>query len=292
MNEHADAASPAARIAEVAAGSEVIETPCGDGSMVWRRWPGPADAGEPPLILLHGGFGSWTHWLRVIPALAEARTVIACDIPGLGESADMPKPHSAEGIGLVVSRGIEQILGARDPYCIAGFSFGGLIGSQVAAAAGPRCRMFVAVGSAGFGKLHHIVEGLGVPTPEIDDAAVEAMHRRNVELLMYHDPARIDDLAVYVHRANHARGRVRSRPMSLSDGLIQALPRIRGRLGGIWGEHDSTGGGVGRIEARRAILRRHDASAPFEIVPDAGHWVMDEAPDAFAKSLISMLEQA
>lgn len=291
MNEQAATASPADQVSQVAGDAEVILTPCGDGSMVWRRWAGPADDAAPPVILLHGGFGSWAHWLRAIPGLAERRTVIACDMPGLGESADMPKPHSAEGIGHVVWRGLEEILGPQAPFCIAGFSFGGLIGSQVAAAAGTRCRMFVAVGSAGFGKLHYIVGGLGVPTPEMADAEVEAMHRRNVELLMYHDPARIDDLAVHVHRTSHARGRVRSRPMSLSDGLIQALPRIRGRLGGIWGEHDSTGGGLGRIEARRAILRRHDPDAPFEIIPDAGHWVMDEAPEAFVKSLISMLDQ-
>lgn len=284
--------APEAQVQAVAAGSEVIETPCGEGSMVWRRWPGPAEAaGTPPVVLLHGGFGSWAHWLRAIPLLQQRLTVIACDLPGLGDSADLPKPHTAEGMAQVVSRGLDVVLGAQAPYQIAGFSFGGLIGSLVAALAGPRCRMFVAVGSAGFGKLHYIVDGLGMPTPEMSDAEITEMHRRNVARLMYHDPAKIDDLAVYVHRTSHARGRIRSRPMSLSDGLIQALPRIRGRLGGIWGEFDSTGGGVARIEARRDILRRHDPDAPFEIVPEAGHWVMDETPTEFVKYLISILKQ-
>ncbi|HEX4114045.1 MAG TPA: hypothetical protein VH020_16050, partial [Stellaceae bacterium] len=37
------------------------ETPCGDGTMVWREW------GEGvPVVLLHGGYGSWQHWLRNI----------------------------------------------------------------------------------------------------------------------------------------------------------------------------------------------------------------------------------
>lgn len=291
MNEQATTDAPEAQVAAVAAASEVIETPCGEGSMVWRRWPGPAVDAGPPVVLLHGGFGAWTHWLRAIPALNEHLEVIACDMPGLGDSADMPKPHTAEGIAQVVVRGLEQVLGPQAPFRLAGFSFGGLIGSLVAAMAGPRCRMFVAVGSAGFGKLHYIVDGLGMPSPEMDETEVTALHRKNVERLMYHDPAKIDDLAVYVHRTCHSRGRVRSRPMSLSDGLIQALPRIRGRLGGIWGEFDSTGGGIARIEARRDILRRHDPEAPFEIIPDAGHWVMDEASDEFAKCLISMLDR-
>ncbi len=51
-----------------------LETPCGSGSMVRHRWqPDPASAGAPhrPVVLLHGGSGSWTHWLR-ITALALA----------------------------------------------------------------------------------------------------------------------------------------------------------------------------------------------------------------------------
>lgn len=293
VNDDVMVTAPAAAVERVAEGSEVIETPCGEGAMIWRRWPAPAAAaGIPPVVLMHGGFGSWTHWLRAIPRLREHMPVIACDLPGLGDSADMPKPHTTERIAAVVHRGLEFVLGPETPCRIAGFSFGGLIGSHVAALAGARCRMFIAVGSAGFGELHYIVDGLRMPTPEMSEAEVEALHRGNVALLMYHDPAKIDDLAVYVHRTNHARGRIRSRPMSLSDGLVQALPRIRGRLGGIWGEHDSTGGGVARIEARRDILRRHDPDAPFEIVPGAGHWVMDEAPEEFAKSLITMLDQA
>lgn len=292
VNDQAASTSSAAVVEQVAARSERIETPCGDGSMVWRRWPGPADAALPPVVLMHGGFGGWTHWLRAIPGLAEHTTVIACDLPGLGESAGLPKPHTADGIAAVVTDGLDRVLGPEAPFAIAGFSFGGLIGSLVAASAGPRCRMFVAVGAAGFGELHHIVEGLGMPTEEMTDAEIDALHRRNIELLMYYDPAKIDDLAVHTHRHNHARSRVRSRPMSLSNGLVEALPRIQGRLAGIWGEHDSTGGGLARIEARRDILRQHDPEAPFVIVPGVGHWVMDEAPEAFVDALISVLQQA
>src|SRR3546814_1155899 len=55
--------------------AEVRTTPCGDGQMVWRLW------GEgPPLVLLHGGSGSWTHWFRNIPALARRYRVIAADL--------------------------------------------------------------------------------------------------------------------------------------------------------------------------------------------------------------------
>ena len=41
-----------------------------------------------PTVLLHGGSGSWNHWVRNIDALlASGRQVIAPDLPGFGDSA-------------------------------------------------------------------------------------------------------------------------------------------------------------------------------------------------------------
>ena len=52
-------------------------TPCGDGEVVWHTW----GTGE-PLVLLHGGSGSWTHWIRNVEALAAAgRRVVVPDLP-------------------------------------------------------------------------------------------------------------------------------------------------------------------------------------------------------------------
>src|SRR3546814_2920540 len=70
-------------------------TPCGSGHMVWRLW-----GDGPPLVLLHGGHGSWTHWLRNIPVLAEHFTTIVPDLPGYGDS-DLPSltdPVEAEAL--------------------------------------------------------------------------------------------------------------------------------------------------------------------------------------------------
>ncbi|OLF10731.1 alpha/beta hydrolase [Actinophytocola xinjiangensis] len=41
----------------------------------------------PPLILLHGWPQTWWEWSKVMPALAENHTVIAFDLPGLGDSS-------------------------------------------------------------------------------------------------------------------------------------------------------------------------------------------------------------
>ena len=46
----------------------------------------------PPLVLLHGNFGSWMHWIRNVEVLSQHYRVIALDIPGFGDSATPPKP--------------------------------------------------------------------------------------------------------------------------------------------------------------------------------------------------------
>ena len=58
--------NPAECVARIESASERIEAPCGDGHMVWHKW-----GAGPPVLLFHGGYGSWTHWIRTVPALAE-----------------------------------------------------------------------------------------------------------------------------------------------------------------------------------------------------------------------------
>ena len=260
-----------------------IETPCGDGMMVWHRWEGPA--GRTPLVMLHGGWGSWTHWIRTIPALTAERTVYAADLPGMGASANMPKPHTTERLSLVVAEGLEQLLPAMEPYHAVCFSFGGIIGAWVAACHGLRCKSLTLTGAAGFGDLHFVVEGIKIPDLSLNDVDTDDVHRENLRLLMFSDIDSIDSLAVYIHRQNIARGRIRTRHISLSEGLLNILPMVESPVGGIWGSDDATGGGMANILKRRDTLRERQPGAEFDIIKGAGHWVMYEAADQFNKVL-------
>src|SRR5260221_5161417 len=58
--------SPAAQVARLAAAGQRVETPCGDGAMVWRIW-GPSDGGGEALVLFHGGVCSWAPLVPQIP---------------------------------------------------------------------------------------------------------------------------------------------------------------------------------------------------------------------------------
>jgi pimeloyl-ACP methyl ester carboxylesterase len=260
-------------VEEIAAQAQRIETPCGDGALVWRRW-----GSGPLLVLLHGGYGSWTHWIRNVGPLSRHFTVIAPDLPGLGDSATPPEPWTAEGLAAIVAGGLARIMPGDSPMHLAGFSFGGVLGGEVVAQLGNRVRGFTVVGSNGLGLEREPTPLRRVP-PDAGEEEEFAIHRYNLNQLMIADPDRIDELALYLQKTNHARARMRSRRFSRSDALARALPRVRGRLDGIWGERDATA--YPRVEERARVLRSLQPSARFAVVPDAGHWVQYEAPDRF-----------
>src|SRR5258705_3698900 len=83
-----------------------FQTACGPtAKMTWRRW----GSGR-PVVLIHGGAGSWLHWIRNVEALSQSRTVWVPDLPGFGDSdlpadnldADTLAPFVIDGIGQLV----------------------------------------------------------------------------------------------------------------------------------------------------------------------------------------------
>jgi pimeloyl-ACP methyl ester carboxylesterase len=278
--------SPAAQVARLAAAGQRVETPCGDGAMVWRIW-GPSDGGGGALVLFHGGFGSWTHWFRNIPELSRHYRLIVASLPGLGESDDAPKPHTPGGLAAIAAVGIERILPPGERFHLTGFSFGGLIGGHVAAHFGERCRSLTLVGAGGLGLKRSTMAPLKSWRHLADEADRLAIHRENLAILMLADPAKIDNLAVYLQSENAPRGRVNSPPIAMTDTLTRMLPQVRGRLAGIWGERDATA--MADLPARARLLRGIQPQAPFVVIGDAGHWVQYETPEAFNAALLEVL---
>jgi pimeloyl-ACP methyl ester carboxylesterase len=77
-----------------------------------------------PLVLFHGGIGSWTHWIRNISALHRRFTVFAPDLPGCGDSLSVPDDIAKDDYMAIVYAAVEEIAGAGT-ISLAGFSFGG-----------------------------------------------------------------------------------------------------------------------------------------------------------------------
>ncbi|MDE2571660.1 MAG: alpha/beta hydrolase [bacterium] len=258
-------------------------TPCGDGSMIWRVW-----GSGTPLLLLHGGHGSWTHWIRVIPQLSQRFRVIAPDLPGLGESAMPPEPYSGESLGAIVASGLDEIVGRASAFSVVGFSFGGIVGGHLAALREERVRSLVLVGSGGLGLPRGQALGLRNWRTLRDPEQRLAAHRHNLGILMIHDAAKVDELALYLQSENTRRARLKSRPIAFTDTLRRALTLTGVPLAGIWGECDATVGS--RMAEYEALLRSLRPSLEFRIIEGAGHWVPYESPQPFVTTLSSLVE--
>jgi pimeloyl-ACP methyl ester carboxylesterase len=274
--------SPSAIVAAIEAEGRVARTPFDGGDTVWRIW-----GDGPPLVLLHGGHGSWTHWVRNVLPLARRFTVLGPDMPGYGDS-DLPAGEmDADRLAEILVSGLVRLVGERQPVALAGFSFGGVVAGHVAAVSRHPVRRVVLVGAGGFGLPRPPPPVLVKWQRETTEEGRRAAHRANLGAVMIADPGKVDDLAIHLQAENTCRARFRSRSVSLTNALLQRLEAARPPLGGIWGELDTmTGSYVGM---RRDLLARLDPGSPFEIVPGAGHWVPYEASEIVNASLIDWL---
>jgi 2-hydroxy-6-oxonona-2,4-dienedioate hydrolase len=256
-------------------------TPCGDGQLVWHAW----GRGE-PLVLLHGGSGSWTHWIRNVEALAAAgRRVLVPDLPGFGDSAPPPGGQDVDAVAPAVAASLRQLAG-DGPFDLAGFSFGGLCGALVAAGQPDLVRRLVLAGAPGLG-----LRGKRLPLTAwrglADPAARRAAHRSNLATLMLHAPEAIDELAVDLQAANVPRDRLHRRRLALTDLLLQTLPGLQCAVSAIYGAQDAL---YRETTAQlEPLLRRAPYFGELVLVPGAGHWVQYEAPAAFDAALLRLL---
>jgi pimeloyl-ACP methyl ester carboxylesterase len=240
----------------------------GAGAVHWRT------VGEgSPLVLLHGGHGDWGHWVRNLDALALTRQLWIPDMPGYGDS-------SVDAAGLndivdVLHGCLDDLFGPTADIDLAGFSFGGLVATTLAAQR-QHIRRMALIGTAGHGGARR-ERGRMLSWRHPDDpAAEEAALRNNMQSLMVHDAAHIDDLGLALYRQAVLRARFKSKPLSTSGRLLPVLAQCRHPVLLVWGEHDVTA-------VPEDVAPGLCAAGPgrrWEVVAGAGHWAQYECADA------------
>jgi 2-hydroxy-6-oxonona-2,4-dienedioate hydrolase len=268
-----------------------FETPCGDGTMVWHSW-GQATRrpGLAPLVLLHGGSGSWMHWLRNIPALADSgRWVLVPDLPGFGDSAAPWQGTDADVLPEPVEQGLALLAG--EAACdLVGFSFGGMVAGFLAERFPARAARVVLVGAPGLGVAPEKAIRLRAWRHITDSRQRDAIHRHNLAALMLYREDAIDELALRLHIANVLRDRMKGRSLARTDALAQSLARLRCPVWAIYGEEDALY--RGKLDALGAALARAADFRGLALVEGAGHWLQFERAEAFDKALLTTLEAA
>ncbi|WP_245606928.1 alpha/beta fold hydrolase [Simplicispira psychrophila] len=274
-------------VQRLAAQATRYTTPCGAGEVVWRRW-GAGQNGVRPLVLLHGGSGSWTHWVRNIEDLVAAgQTLWVPDLPGFGDSALPSWGSDADAVIEPLHAGLQQLLHGQ--ACdLVGFSFGGMTAGMLLAAHPALAARLVLVGAPAMGvvpqRQFQLKAWRHLPTPEqqID------IHRYNLAALMLHDAALIDGLALQTHLANMQRDRMPRRRLSHTDILARSLAQVVCPVHAIYGQHDAVYRDyIGQLAGAYA------AAAPdfrgLALIEGAGHWVQFERPQAFHAALLAAL---
>ncbi|NCV51922.1 MAG: alpha/beta fold hydrolase [Gammaproteobacteria bacterium] len=233
--------------------------------------------GSTCIVLLHGGYGSWAHWIKVIPWLEKSATVIAADMPGFGRSDTPIEPHTAESVAGPLAEALRELVG-RQKFILAGFSFGGAIAGHVASLMASQIEHLVLLGPGGTGAPRGEMPDLIRRTKEMSREEIVEAHRRNLEILMVKDASCIDDLALYIQETNTGMHRLKSRPISATDTLARAL---------VGAPYDAS---VGKYRPEReAILRKSVPHVEIEVIPNVGHWLMWESDELVADRLLALL---
>lgn len=267
MNELAQAT-----LTRLSAQAERHDTVYQGRRLCWRRF-----GAGPPLVLLHGGHGSWLHWVRNIEALAAAHTLWLPDMPGFGDSEPLAcEPHAPERLQYLLDALIatlDSLVGPSAEIELGGFSFGGLVAARLA---GQRAgvRRLALLAPAGHGGTRRLQQPLR-DWRQADPAAMAAALRHNLGAFMLHAPAPDDELAFAIHARCCQETRFRSRTLSHQGLLPQALQALAQPALLMWGEHDVTA----VPEQIAPLLAQGQPAHEWCVLPGAGHWLQYERAD-------------
>jgi len=95
-----------------------------------------------PLVLVHGYLGGSAMWQNQIDYFSQSHDVIAPDLAGYGNSADLTSPDTIEGHARLIFALLDEL--GVVTYNLMGHSMGGMIVQQMAAMAGHQiCRLIL-----------------------------------------------------------------------------------------------------------------------------------------------------
>ena len=252
----------------------------------WRSW-----GKGTPLILLHGGYGSWRHWIKQAIPFSKDFNVLIPDMPGFGDSDNLPLPHTPEKIASNLADTLTKLISFNENPLVCGFSFGGLIAGHLSYELINRQlspRKLILVGPGGLGAKRGEMKTMIARHSNMTEQEVYNAHKTNLEILMFYNPKKVDDFAVHIQKQNTDDHRIKSRPISATDTLAKILKKQEVPLYVIWGEKDASVGAY--LEDRMTILRSINPKVRFHVEFNIGHWIMYENEVLFNNILNNIIQ--
>ena len=238
-----------------------------------------------PLIFVHGGHGSWTHWIANIAPIARRRRVLAVDLPGFGATFNPKRPYTIRQYAAVVAAMLDQLQLER--AAIAGFSFGCVVAAH-AAAADARITQLAMVNPPGIGPPSPVAAKIMQSLSSVsvrEGLRVGALGSLRQVQLFNHDL--IDDQVVDLMVANVRQTRFVSRALSRGSDLCEVLRRVSQPVLLVLGRED-----LHRKYALAETLIDVPQSVPqaqIHIVENARHWLQFDRAERFNSLLADFL---
>lgn len=247
--------------------------------------------GRPNLLFLHGLFGQGRNWAGIAGSLQDVATSLLVDLPDHGHSPRSTR-FSYEGMADAVAHDITERMGSAAGLTAVGHSMGGKVAMVLALRHPELVKGLVVVDIAPSGSSHgetfeHIIQTLGSLDLSTLPGRAEAS-----ELIADRVPdAGVRDFLLQnLRRRNGSWSWLMNLPLlgaALDD--IYAWPEaVTGTYDGpvLWisGERST----YVREEHYAAMLALFPRTALLR-VPDAGHWVHSDAPDAVTAGLRDFL---
>ncbi|HEX6586045.1 MAG TPA: alpha/beta fold hydrolase [Solirubrobacterales bacterium] len=247
-----------------------------------------------PLLLLHSLGGSLIQWSPVLDALAAEREVVAVDMPGFGDSPELPPQvePSAANLATAVLDFYDSLALGEKPS-VAGISLGGWV--SVECARQGEARSVVALCPAGFwkgspgGSNHAVAQARRVGRlagPLIGPAMLTARGRRRALGRFFHHPERLSPReAVKVAQAYVTAPAYPEASALMRAGSVGELKGIKVPITIAWGEHDTL---VRNRPLGDGILPRRVRQLTL---PGCGHVPTWDDPDLVARVILEGTER-
>jgi pimeloyl-ACP methyl ester carboxylesterase len=245
----------------------------GSGSISLFR----AGAGD-PVLFLHaaGGAGEWNPFHQ---RLSERFDLIAPDHPGFGLSDDLPEVGTVDDLVYHYLDVLDRL--ELDRVDLVGASFGGWVAAALAVHSPERFRKIVLMAPVGLRVPEAPVTDLFILTPP---QLVRALFSdpAMVEAVLGVQPG-VDDI-LRSYRDMGALARYGWRPFLNDPKLERRLRRVSAPTRVVAAEHDAI---VPRLHCERYAAGI--PGAQLVVVPDCGHALYGERPDAVAATVIDFL---
>jgi pimeloyl-ACP methyl ester carboxylesterase len=229
----------------------------------------------PTLVLVHGYLGGSAQWVEQLEYFSANFDVIAPDLPGFGDAADMPGLDRIGDMADAVIRLIDEL--NIDRFVLLGHSMGGMIAQEIAAKLGYRITRLILYGTGPLGLMPDRFEPIALSQKRLsEDGVAKTAHRISATWFCKGEIGRRFDLvAGLAARASRQAAFAGLEAMSHWDGR-NALGKLQMETLVIWGDSDKSYRWP-QIEYLWKALQ----SAQLAVIPGASHAVHIEKPYLF-----------